>query len=159
MKRILVSEMLVMLIIFLMIALTGCDHIQANPTPTEWVPPTPWPTSPPPSPQPTKIPFPLTERPGHVLLADNSLAGYAYRLFLQNVTGMAWGPDNMLYVADMEGRHVVRVAKDGTMDDLPFWKTRTEFSDVHALGPNDVNFDSKGNLYFSVTFAQPVQES
>lgn len=132
------------------ILLSACGSSAGQSTPTSLGISTSWPTSPPPSPQPAKIPFPFTERPGHVLLADNSLAGYAYRSFLQIPAGMAWGPDNMLYIADMEGRHVVRVAKDGTMDDLPFWKTRIEFGDVNALGPNDVDFDSKGNLYFSM---------
>ena len=58
--------------------------------------------------------------------------------------GMAWGPDGHLYVADQTGHHIVRVAKDGTMDDLPFWKT---VMPLQSDGPRGVVFDSRGNLY------------
>lgn len=98
---------------------------------------------------PTLSPTPelLTERLGHVRLSgSNELAAYAYRSFLQIPVGTVWGPDGFLYIADWAGRHVVRVSKDGTMDDLPFWNK------VMALqydGPRDIAFDSKGNLYIN----------
>ena len=94
----------------------------------------------------TTTPLTSGERPGHVELLGQPMAGYAYRSFLQIPVGMVWGPDNMLYVADWTGHHVVRVAKDGTMDDLPFWKT---VSELQSDGPRGVVFDSKGDLYVS----------
>ena len=105
------------------------------------------------APQPISTPVPTTtsltsaERQGHVWLTGTQpIAGYAYRSFLQIPVGMVWGPDNMLYVADWTGHHVVRVAKDGTIDDLPFWKTVRELQDD---GPRGIAFDSKGDLYVS----------
>ncbi len=90
-------------------------------------------------------PAPASERPGHVQVTGlTEPAGYAYRAFMQIPVGMVWGPDDMLYVADWTGRHVVRVAKDGTMDDLPFWKT---VKGLQGDGPRGIAFDSKGNLY------------
>jgi sugar lactone lactonase YvrE len=56
--------------------------------------------------------------------------------------GVAWGPDDRLYVADWQGSHVVRVAPDGTMDDLGLWDTVPEFNN-----PSFVKFDSNGILY------------
>ena len=102
-------------------------------------------TSPPIQPNASPTPEVFTERFGVVWVpAINDFAGYVYRSFLQIPVGMKWGPDGYLYIADWAGRHVVRIKKDGTMDDLPFWKT------VMALqtdGPRDVEFDSKGNLF------------
>jgi len=57
---------------------------------------------------------------------------------------MTWGPDGYLYIADWAGRHIVRVAKDGSMDDLPFWKTTMP---LQYDGPRSVAFDSQGNLF------------
>ena len=104
-------------------------------------------TAPEPAAPPTPTQLVAAERPSPVsLLETDALAGYVYRAFLQIPVGMVWGPDNMLYIADWAGRHVVRVAKDGTMDDLPFWKT---VKDLQDDGPRDVAFDSKGNLYIN----------
>ena len=103
---------------------------------------------------PTKIPVPpiqlptpelLTERLGDVWVSEsNILADYVYRSFLQIPGGMAWGLDGHLYVADSPGHHIVRIAKDGTMDDLAFWKT---VMPLQYDGPRSVAFDSRGNLY------------
>ena len=97
------------------------------------------------SPVPQLTPGPITERLGHVQLSgSNAPADYAYRAFLQIPVGVAWGADGFLYVADWTGRHVVRVAKDGTMDDLPFWNPAWT---TGYDGPRDVAFDSHGTLY------------
>jgi len=72
------------------------------------------------------------------------MADYVYRSFLQIPVGMIWGPDGHLYIADFTGHHVVRVAEDGSMDDLPFWKT---VMPLEYDGPCDVDFDSHGNFY------------
>ncbi|MCK4816971.1 hypothetical protein KA005_14475, partial [bacterium] len=89
----------------------------------------------------------ITNRPCHINLGDGTLkAEYLYRSFLQIPVGMAWGTDGYLYVADWTGRHVIRVSKDGDMDDLGLWKT------VNALqhdGPRGIAFDSRGNLYIN----------
>jgi sugar lactone lactonase YvrE len=112
-------------------AVPGATVTRVSPSPTESIiPPTP---------------EALMERRGHVWVPGlNTLAGYAYRSFLQIPVGMAWGPDGFLYVADWTGRHIVRVAKDGSMDDLPFWRTVIP---LQADGPRSVVFDSNGNLY------------
>jgi len=87
----------------------------------------------------------FSERLGHVQVGE-SLADYVYRAFLQIPVGIVWGPDNMLYVADWTGRHVVRITKNGIMDDLPFWKSVKE---LQGDGPRGIAFDSKGVLYVS----------
>ena len=88
---------------------------------------------------------PQTERPGHVFLADGmTQADYLYRAFVQIPVGIAWGPDDHLYIADWTGRHVVRLAADETMDDMGIWRNPNMW--LHD-GPRDVAFDSAGNLY------------
>lgn len=88
-----------------------------------------------------------TARPGHVTMTDPQLkAEYAYRSFLQLPQYVAWGPDGKLYIADQLGRHVVRMAPDGTMDDLGTWRDPSMWT---SLGPSDVGFDSQGQLYVS----------
>lgn len=127
-----------------LIVLVGCNPIPVTPaaTPTATRRAVPTPTA-----RPTATPAALAERLGHVWIKESStLADYAYRAFLQIPVGMVWGPDGRLYVADWTGRHVVRVAMDGTMDDLPWWKT---VRGLQADGPRGIDFDSKGNLYVS----------
>ena len=88
-----------------------------------------------------------TERPGHVLMAaGDAEADYLYRGFVQVPGGIAWGPDGHLYVADQLGRHVVRLAPDGSMDDLDIWRNPDMWNED---GPHDVAFNSKGNLFVS----------
>jgi sugar lactone lactonase YvrE len=78
-------------------------------------------------------------------MVDTSLTpDYLYRGFLQIPVGVVWGPDEHLYLADWTGRHVVRIAGDFSMDDLPFWQT---VPGLQQDGPRDVDFDSQGNLY------------
>jgi len=90
---------------------------------------------------------PLAERPSAVWLEkQQEYAGFIYRLFLQNPQEAVWGPDGYLYVADGGGRHIVRIAQDGTMDDLGIWKTNKY---MQEFGPNALAFDSAGNLYFN----------
>ncbi len=125
-----------------LVLLSACSTSEVIPTPTiVQIPATRTPVPLPPTPDM------LSERPGHVrVVALNSAAEYAFRSFLQLPVGMTWGPDGYLYVADWTGRHVVRVSKDGTMDDLGLWQT------VEALqrdGPRGLSFDSTGNLYIS----------
>jgi sugar lactone lactonase YvrE len=121
------------------ILMIGCAPTQVTPTATLR------PTVHPPTIMPTATPIYFPERLGPVWLSQTkTLAGYAYRSFMQLPVGTSWGPDGTLYVADWGGRHVVRVAKDGTMDDLPFWHTITALQDD---GPRGVAFDSHGNFY------------
>ena len=88
-----------------------------------------------------------TERPSHVTMAGSQAkAEYLYRNFVQVPGDIAWGPDGHLYVADQLGRHVVRVAIDGSMDDLGIWQDPDMWSDD---GPRNIAFDSRGNLYVS----------
>ncbi len=136
------SRYLPLFIVIITVMASGCSTLPPTPTevPTHAVPTQ---TTAPPIPSPT--PEPLTSRLGHIRISEsNELADYAYRSFLQIPVGMVWGPDGLLYVADWMGHHIVRVAKDGTMDDLPFWKS---VMTLQYDGPRDVAFDSKGNLY------------
>jgi len=74
-------------------------------------------------------------------------AEYLYRNFLQSaLRGLSWGPDGNLYVADENGRHVVRLAPDGTMSDLGIWQNPTMWVED---GPEFVAFDSAGTLFVS----------
>jgi hypothetical protein len=134
------------LIVFILIfTLLGSACGAKTPAPTSKPPLTPTEKSTiqiPPS--PTSTPEVLTERLGHVWVPPNALAGYVFRSFLQIPVGMTWGPDGYLYIADWAGRHIVRVARDGTMDDLPFWKT---VMPLQYDGPRSVAFDSQGNLF------------
>ena len=78
-------------------------------------------TSPPAVPTRTPTPVYIAERLSHVDMTDPSLtADYLFRSFIQIPVGVAWGPDDMLYMADWHGQHVVRMAKDYFFDDLPF---------------------------------------
>jgi len=86
------------------------------------------------------------ERPCHVLLADRQTqATYLYREFIQTPCGMAYGPDGCIHIADLSGRHIVKINPDGEMEDLGLWKNQAIFN---SDGPRDVDFDSSGNLYF-----------
>jgi sugar lactone lactonase YvrE len=109
-----------------------------TPSPTE--PPAAAPIEPPP-------PEALTDRPGHVTVdGQPGYADYLYRSFLQIPVGMAWGPDGHLYVADWTGKHVVRVAPDGTMEDLELWRS-VPF--LHGDGPRFIAFNSQGDMFVS----------
>ena len=86
------------------------------------------------------------ERPGHVSMTNmNARASYLYRSFLQTPWGATWGPDGRLYIADLHGHHVVRLAPDGTMDDLGIWQKLH----LHTFEPWSLAFDSKGTLHVS----------
>ena len=87
----------------------------------------------------------LAERPSPVQLIDpNNKIDYAIRSFIQVPEGLTWGPDGYLYIADNAGRHVVKVGKDGSMDDLGLWKTVITLQED---GPKEIVFDSNGNQY------------
>ncbi|HNN13688.1 MAG TPA: hypothetical protein PKL78_09030 [Anaerolineales bacterium] len=129
------SKLFLSLILF--ITVVSCSSAPTD-SPTE---------SPTSRPRTTATPEVFSERLGHVKIVDrDTLADYLYRSFLQIPVGMAWGPNGLLYVADWTGRHVVRVAKDGQVDDLPFWKT---VASLQRDGPRGIAFDSIGNLYIS----------
>ncbi len=88
---------------------------------------------------------PLEERPRYVWLEERGeYAGYLYRQFLQNPQKAAWGPDG-LYIADGSGKHIVRVAPDGTLDDLGIWKNHIY---MQEYGSNRIAIDPAGNLFF-----------
>lgn len=87
----------------------------------------------------------LEERPVHFTPRRDG-DGYLYRSFIQLPEGTTWGPDGHLYVADWGGRHVVRVAPDGTMEDIGLWQYGQWQS---YSGPRFVAFDSSGSLYVS----------
>jgi gluconolactonase len=57
---------------------------------------------------------------------------------------LAFGPDGALYVTDEGRRAIVRVAADGDPTDVV-----THWQGERINGPNDLAFDSDGNLYFS----------
>jgi gluconolactonase len=57
---------------------------------------------------------------------------------------LAFGPDGALYVTDEGRRAIVRVAADGDHTDVV-----THWQGERINGPNDLAFDSDGNLYFS----------
>lgn len=87
------------------------------------------------------------EPPNHVNVVDPSQsAEYRYHEFLQVPFGAAWGPDGYFYLADLGGRHVVRVGPDGTMDDVGIWRDPSVFV---GDGPKDVAFGPDGSLYVS----------
>jgi len=124
------------LFVMLLVVMSACSP--ASPTSIET------PTA---KPRVTATPVVFLERQSHIrIMDDQAVADYAYRSFLQIPVGMAWGPDGMLYIGDWTGHHVVRVTKDGEMDDLPFWRN---ISSLQRDGPRSIAFDSKGNLYFS----------
>ncbi len=90
---------------------------------------------------------PLEERAKYVWLEERGeYADYLYRQFHQNAQQVAWGPDGYLYIADGSGKHIVRVAPDGTLDDLGIWKNHIY---MQEYGPNAIAFDLDGNLLFN----------
>lgn len=96
---------------------------------------------------PTRTPLPdRSERPSHYSLRNNwtKLGEYVYRDFVQFPQGVDIGPDGYIYAADEGGRHVLRIAPDGTLDDLGLWKNPLRWK---SAGPHDLEFDSQGNLY------------
>lgn len=104
------------------------------------------PTQEPSAPPPTRAP--LTERPSAVWLEiQQEYAGFLYRQFLQNPQQAAWGPDGYLYIADGGGRHIVKVAPDGGMQELGIWRTNQLMAE---RGPQPLTIDSAGNLFFGV---------
>ncbi|MGB2962948.1 MAG: NHL repeat-containing protein [Anaerolineales bacterium] len=132
------------LVVFLFACSPSTAEVEVTATALPGVTDTPAAETPLPA-QPT--PEALSERPGHVWDADRiNLAEYAHRSFLQIPVGMTWGPDGYLYVADWTGRHVVRVNKQGEMDDLALWKT---IKPLQNDGPRGIDFDSEGNLYLN----------
>jgi sugar lactone lactonase YvrE len=144
MKRTLLHHAFLFLLI---IVLPSCSPAAQTftPIPTQDLPSLPTNTHVPPLPTPDHDL--LTERLGHVWLeGPGQLADYIHREFLQIPVGMAWGPDGFLYVADWLGHHIVRVAEDGSMDDLPFWK---QVPALQEDGPYGIAFDSKGSLFIN----------
>jgi len=89
-----------------------------------------------------------TERPRHFnVTRSDAEAEYLYRNFLQSASGgLALGPDGCLYLVDGLGRHVVRLAPDGTMSDLGIWRNPTMWVED---GPEFVAFDSAGTPFVS----------
>jgi sugar lactone lactonase YvrE len=123
----------------------------ATHTPEQPTPLPPITTYTPEQPTPTSFEFlsaePLTERPRYVWLEQKGIyADYLHRQFLQNSQEAAWSPDEYLYVADGSGKHIVRIAPDGTMDDLGLWKNHIY---MQEYGPNAIEFDRDGNLFFN----------
>jgi sugar lactone lactonase YvrE len=57
---------------------------------------------------------------------------------------LAFGPDESIYVADEGRRAIVRVTPSGELDDFI-----THHQDRRINGPNDLSFDSNGDLYFT----------
>jgi sugar lactone lactonase YvrE len=100
-----------------------------------------------PAPHNFKSDTPLEERAKYVWLEERGeYAEYIYRQFHQNAQQVAWGPDGYLYIADGAGKHIVRVAPDGTLDDLGIWKDHIY---MQEYGPNGIAFDLEGNLLFN----------
>ncbi len=106
-------------------------------------------------PSPTGTPFPIKGvelrdgRPAHFANENPELpVGYFYRSFLQKPADITWGPDHFMYIADKDGRHIVRVAKDGTVDDTYTW----HYSHMwNQNGPTGITFAPDGTQYFSNT--------
>jgi gluconolactonase len=57
---------------------------------------------------------------------------------------LAFGPDGCLYVTDEGRRSIVRVAPSGELTDFI-----THYGDTRLNGPNDLCFDTEGNLFFT----------
>lgn len=87
----------------------------------------------------------LSRLPGNVLLPSGGTADYYYRADLQIPLGLAWGPDDLLYVADISGHRISTVSPDGDIVDLGLWQT---LQSLQEEGPVGITFDSGGNLYF-----------
>jgi sugar lactone lactonase YvrE len=99
------------------------------------------------NPRPTRTPRPeRTERPSHysLRLDYSKLGEYLYRGFVQVPRGMTRGPDGRIYAADWNGRHIISMGIDGTIEDLGLWKDPIRWK---KEGPHFVAFDSEGNLY------------
>jgi sugar lactone lactonase YvrE len=94
---------------------------------------------------PAALTEPISKLPGNVLLPSGETADYYYRADLQIPLGLAWGPDDLLYVADMSGHKISTVSIDGDIVDLGLWQT---LRSLQEEGPVGITFDSGGNLYF-----------
>jgi outer membrane protein assembly factor BamB len=97
--------------------------------------------------RPTRTPKPdRTERPSHysLRLDYSKLGEYLYRGFVQVPRGMTRGPDGRIYAADWNGRHIISMGMDGSIEDLGLWKDPIRWG---KSGPHFVAFDSKGILY------------
>jgi len=58
--------------------------------------------------------------------------------------GLAFGPDQAMYVCDEGRRSIVRVGPDGSVVDFV-----AEYDGRPINGPNDLAFDPEGNLFFT----------
>jgi sugar lactone lactonase YvrE len=94
---------------------------------------------------PAELTEPLSGLPGNVILPSGESADYFYRAELQIPLGLAWGPDDLLYIADMSGHRISTVSFDGKIVDLGLWQT---LRSMQEEGPVGITFDSGGNLYF-----------
>ena len=94
---------------------------------------------------PASLTEPLSKLPGNVLLASGGTADYLYQAELQIPLGLAWGPDDLLYVADFAGHRISTVSHDGDIVDLGLWQT---LQSIQEEGPVGITFDSSGGLYF-----------
>ena len=94
---------------------------------------------------PALLTEPISKLPGNVLLPSGGTADYFYLADLQIPLGLAWGPDDLLYVADYTGHRIATVSREGEIVDLGLWQTLQSLQDE---GPVGIAFNSSGDLYF-----------
>jgi len=87
------------------------------------------------------------EKHCHITLADwETRASYLYQHPIQIPWELEYSPDGYIYIADWTGRRILRMDKDGNIEDIGIMEKNPDI--WQELGPWDIALDSLGNLYF-----------